>query len=67
MDPARGALALDQWRALDVERYAHDLFLDRVWQLRHNVSAYDAAYVALAEALSAVLVTAPAICCAPPD
>lgn len=31
--------------------------LQRVWELRHNVSAYDAAYVALAEKLSAVLVT----------
>lgn len=49
--------ALDHWRELDVERYSHDLFLDRVWQLRHNVSAYDAAYVALTEALSTVLVT----------
>lgn len=32
-------------------------FLDRVWQLRHNVSAYDAVYVALSEALSVSLVT----------
>ena len=32
-------------------------FLDRIWQLRENVSAYDAVYVALAEALGAVLVT----------
>ena len=53
----RGELALGQWRQLDVERYSHGLFLDRMWQLRDNVSAYDAAYVALTEALSAVLVT----------
>ena len=40
-----------------VERYPHEPFLDRVWQLRANVGAYDAVYVALAEALSTVLVT----------
>jgi len=38
-------------------RYRHDLFLARIWELRHNLSAYDAAYVALAEALAAPLVT----------
>ena len=52
-----GALALDHWRNLDVERYSHEPFLGRVWQLRDNVAAYDAIYVALAEALSTVLVT----------
>ncbi len=57
LSSTRGARALDQWRALDVERYSHDLFLDRIWQLRDNVSAYDAVYVSLAEALGAVLVT----------
>lgn len=54
---ARGALALAYWRALDLERYAHEPFLDRIWQLRDNLSAYDAVYVALTEALRAVLVT----------
>ena len=43
---------------VDVERYGHEPFLDRVWQLRNNVCAYDAVYVALAEALYTVLVTA---------
>ena len=57
LSSTRGALALDQWCALDVERYSHELFLDRIWQLRDNVSAYDAVYVSLAEALGAVLVT----------
>ena len=38
-------------------RYPHDLFLDRIWQLRRNLTAYDAAYVALAEALPATLLT----------
>lgn len=54
---AHGALALAQWRAVDLERYAHEPFLDRIWQLRDNLSAYDAVYVALTEALAAVLVT----------
>ena len=51
------ANALRRWRGFDVERYPHEPLLDRVWQLRANVSAYDAVYVALAEALSDVLVT----------
>jgi predicted nucleic acid-binding protein len=38
-------------------RYPHDLFLPRIWQLRANLTAYDAAYVALAEALDAPLLT----------
>ena len=57
LSTARCERALSHWRELDVERYAHELFLDRLWQLRHNVSAYDATYVALTEALSTVLVT----------
>ena len=52
-----GALALERWRSLDVERYSHEPFLGRVWQLRDNLTAYDAVYIALAEALSTVLVT----------
>ena len=54
----RGRQALRDWRDLPAERYGHYGFLDRIWTLRHNVSAYDAVYVALAEALSTVLVTA---------
>lgn len=57
LDPETGARALRRWRELDVERYPHVPLLDRVWQLRANVSAYDAVYVALAETLSDVLVT----------
>jgi predicted nucleic acid-binding protein len=35
----------------------HDVLLPRVWQLRNNLTAYDAVYVALAEALDAPLLT----------
>ncbi len=52
-----GEEALEQWRRLDVERHPHEAYLNRIWQLRDNVSPYDAAYVALAEALSTTLVT----------
>lgn len=38
-------------------RYSHAAFLDRMWELKDNLTAYDAAYVSLAEALSAPLVT----------
>ena len=50
--------ALDRWQDLRVDRYGHLPFLNRIWQLRHNVSAYVAVYVALAEALSTVVLTA---------
>jgi predicted nucleic acid-binding protein len=44
---------------LDVvtHRYPHDVLLDRVWELRANLTAYDATYVALAEALGLPLLT----------
>ena len=53
----RAAEALQDFLDLPIERYPHDLFLIRIWQMRHNVTAYDAAYIALAEALDAVLIT----------
>ena len=37
---------------MPIERYPHDILVPRIWQLRENFSAYDASYVALAEALA---------------
>jgi predicted nucleic acid-binding protein len=42
---------------LRINRYAHFVLLTRVWQLRHNFSTYNAAYIVLAEKLRAPLVT----------
>lgn len=57
MSVGRAEEALADWRDLDVVRFGHDLLLDRMWDLRENLTACDAAYVALAEVLGAVLVT----------
>ena len=54
---ARGRAALADLAVLPLHRYPHDVLLPRVWELRHNLTAYDAAYVALAEALDAPLLT----------
>ncbi|MGH9026564.1 MAG: type II toxin-antitoxin system VapC family toxin [Acidimicrobiia bacterium] len=51
------AAALDDLTALDIEHYEHEPLLPRVWELRDNVTAYDAFYLALAEALDAPLLT----------
>jgi predicted nucleic acid-binding protein len=56
--PANVALeALDDLAVLDIARYAHEPLLRRVWDLRANVTAYDATYIALAELLDAPLLT----------
>jgi len=50
--------ALDVWARLGIERFAGHGLLGRIWQLRETVRAYDATYVALAEALETTLLTA---------
>ena len=57
LDPARGLQALEDLTDFPLTRYPHDLFLPRIWELRHNVTAYDATYIVLAEALGALLLT----------
>ncbi len=64
---ARGAIsdaaaesAVQAWRRLALRRLGIEGLIERVWVLRHNVSAYDASYVALAEALGCSLLTADA-------
>ncbi len=52
---ARGAL--EDLADLPAARYPVEPFLPRIWELRHNLSAYDAHYVALAESLGAGLLT----------
>jgi predicted nucleic acid-binding protein len=53
----RAQAALDDLMDFPIWRHPHDFLLPRVWALRNNFSAYDAAYVALAEVLEATLLT----------
>jgi predicted nucleic acid-binding protein len=57
IDSARGRAALADLADFPLRRYPHDFLLPRVWDLRHNLTAYDGVYVALAEALDATLLT----------
>ncbi len=55
LTPDEASQALADLRALDLQRHAHEPLLDRVWELRQNVTAYDATYIALAEVLDTIL------------
>jgi predicted nucleic acid-binding protein len=57
LDPIRALAGLDLFQNLPMRRHAHQPFLRRIWELRHNLTAYDACYIALAESLGAVLLT----------
>jgi predicted nucleic acid-binding protein len=57
IDSHRSEELLEGLAMLPAERYSHTPLLGRIWELRHNFTAYDAAYIALAEATGAVLYT----------
>jgi predicted nucleic acid-binding protein len=57
MTDSRAEEALEDLADLVLVRHPHDGFVWRIWELRRNLTAYDAVYVALAEALDAPLVT----------
>jgi predicted nucleic acid-binding protein len=58
IDGADGERAIRRWARLGIGRLAVVGLLDRVWELRSNLTSYDATYVAIAEALDAALLTA---------
>lgn len=55
--PSRGLEAIELFAIFPLTRHGHTPMLRRIWELRDNVTAYDAAYVALAEGLGATLLT----------
>jgi predicted nucleic acid-binding protein len=57
LDDRRVALAMTDLNALRIERAPHQPLVRRCWELRENLTVYDASYVALAEAIDAVLLT----------
>ncbi|HEX4602219.1 MAG TPA: type II toxin-antitoxin system VapC family toxin [Gemmatimonadales bacterium] len=57
LTPARGAQAIELLLQFPIERYPHEPLLRRIWRLRDTLTAYDAAYIALAEVLDAPLLT----------
>lgn len=57
LSPSRARLALDDLSDLRITRYPNAPLLGRMWDLRQNLSAFDGAYIALAEVLDAPLVT----------
>jgi predicted nucleic acid-binding protein len=57
IDGERGRAAIADLADFPLHRYPHDFLLPRVWDLRNNLTAFDAVYVALAEALDAPLLT----------
>jgi predicted nucleic acid-binding protein len=57
LEQDRSERALDDLATMRLVRMPHRPLMPRIWELRHNLSPYDAAYVALAEALDATLLT----------
>jgi predicted nucleic acid-binding protein len=57
IDATRSRMAIADLADFPLRRYPHDILLPRIWDLRNNLTAYDATYVALAEVLDAPLLT----------
>lgn len=57
LDEVRAREALADFSSFPIERYSHEIVLGRIWELRQNITTYDAAYVALAERLDVPLLT----------
>ena len=57
LSPARAFQAIEDLADFPLKRYAHEPYLYRIWELRENLTSYDATYVALAELLDVPLVT----------
>lgn len=57
VDATRASQALENFALLNMTRFPHSWLLSRAWELRENCTVYDALYIALAEALGAVLIT----------
>ena len=57
VDPFRASETLQNFLELPITRYPHEPLLPRIWELRHNLTAYDGAYLTLAEILHAPLLT----------
>jgi predicted nucleic acid-binding protein len=58
LDDRRAVLAMDDLRSMRIDRMPHGPLMERCWSLRDNLTVYDAMYVALAEAIDVVLLTA---------
>ena len=57
LDARRAALAVDDLRVLPLQRVDPTVLIERCWELRDELTVYDASYVALAEAMQAALIT----------